>query len=297
MFYILISFLRPFFSSIANIIEGKLANNEFKNPTTMIFYISLMNFAFMPLLLFFGKPTIPSSHLLFTMIIIAIIDVIYLYLYYKAIKEIDISIITALFSLGQITLPIISFLILKEKLSAHQYVGFFIIIFASIALSIDNFKLPKLNKAFYYMFVVSILLSLCIVLEKDILVQDDNWVNVVLYPTAIAGLVSFGFLLKKDTRKDIITSFPVYKKNFKLITLNELICFLGILSGIYGLSELSPIIIESITATMPIFTLLISCILIKYLKIQCTEIVNKKAVIKKLFCFGLILAGVYLTII
>ena len=52
MFILFVALLAPFFSSFANIIECKLSNNIFKHPATMIFYISLMNCLFMPLLLF-----------------------------------------------------------------------------------------------------------------------------------------------------------------------------------------------------------------------------------------------------
>ena len=60
MFILFVALLAPFFSSFANIIECKLSNNIFKHPATMIFYISLMNCLFMPLLLFFGIPTLPA---------------------------------------------------------------------------------------------------------------------------------------------------------------------------------------------------------------------------------------------
>lgn len=296
MFYVFISFLRPFFNSLANIIEGKLANTTFKKTTTMIFYVSLMNFAFLPLILLLGTPTIPSPPLFAMMVLVGIIEIAYLYPYYKAVKEIDISIVTALFSLGQITIPIMTYFTIGEKLSIYQYLGFFIIILSSIALSIDNFKLTKINKAFYYMLGVSILLSFYIVLEKIILVKDDNWVNVVIYPTMTAGIIPLLFLLKKEIRDDIVVSFPLYKKNFKLMTLNEFFCFLAIATGIYGLSGLSPVILASITATIPIFTLAISCMLGKHFGLHCIETMTKKVIIKKLICFIFIILGVALAI-
>ncbi|MDR1694461.1 MAG: EamA family transporter [Lactobacillaceae bacterium] len=296
MHYILISFLRPFFFSLANIIEGKLANTTFKKTTTMIFYISLMNFAFLPLLLFLGRPTIPSFEVFCMLAFIGAVETTYLYPYYMAVKKIDVSIVTALFSLGQISIPIMSFFILGEKLLPTQYLGFFIIIITSIILSIDNLKMPKLNKAFYYMTGVSLLLSFYMIVEKNILNIDDNWINVAFYPTLISGLIPSVFLLKKDCRKDIVKAFPLYKKNFKLMTLNELICFGAIVATAYGLSGLSPVVLASIAATVPIFTLVISYILTKAFNVYCIETLTKKIVSKKLACFCFIIAGVALAI-
>ena len=57
-FYIFIAVLSPFFYASAVLIESMLSNNTFKRQTTMIFYISLMNIVFLPLILIFGFPTI-----------------------------------------------------------------------------------------------------------------------------------------------------------------------------------------------------------------------------------------------
>ena len=46
---------------------------------------------------------------------------------------------------------IMSYFLLDEKLTLAQYIGFTIIVMASVALSIKGKKIPKLNKAFYYM--------------------------------------------------------------------------------------------------------------------------------------------------
>ena len=50
MFVLFIALLAPIFYTFANIIECKLSNNIFKHPVVMVFYISLMNCLFLPLL-------------------------------------------------------------------------------------------------------------------------------------------------------------------------------------------------------------------------------------------------------
>ena len=178
--YVFIAFLSPLFYAMAVIIESMLSNHTFKRQTTMIFYISLMNAVFLPLILIFGLPSVPSSECLWLYLILALLDVIYLYPYYTAMKVIDTSIVGALFSLGEITVPVLSFFLLGEILNLHQYIGFAIIIMASVALSIKGSRIPKLSRAFYYMVIASLLISFRVVLIKYVMNLDGNWINIVI---------------------------------------------------------------------------------------------------------------------
>ena len=186
MFFILIAFLAPAFSAIACIIESRLSNCTFKRQTTMIFYISLMNCVFLPLVFLFGMPSVTTWQALLCYIGLALIDVLYLYPFYTALKVIDSSIVAALFSLGQITIPLMSFLFLGEILNLSQYIGFIVIIMASVALSIKGTRIPKLSRAFYYMVLASLLRAVYAILEKYVLIDDGNWVNMAVYPCLIS---------------------------------------------------------------------------------------------------------------
>ena len=167
-----IAFLSPMFYATAVLIESLLSNYTFKHQTTMIFYISMMNCVFLPLLLLFGMPTFPPQEVWGYYLILSLIDVGYLYPYYSAMKVIDTSIVSALFALGQVIVPILSYFILRDVLSLHQYIGFMIIIMASIALSIKGNKIPKLNRAFYYMLLSSFMLSSRIIFVKLVIKEE-----------------------------------------------------------------------------------------------------------------------------
>ena len=294
MFFLPIAFGAPLFFGIAVLIESRLANVTFKKPISMIFYVSLMNILFLPLLLLLGRPTLPTGEVFMYYSIIAAIGIAYLYPYYMAMKVIDTSIIAALFSLGQITIPIMSYFLLNEKLTLSQYIGFVIIVMSSIALSIKGKKIPKLNKAFYYMLFSAIIVSFSAVLEKYVLTIDDNWINLIFYPNFISGLIPFSFLLIKKWRKDIIKNFPPYRMKIRIFMLNEFICFIGAVCGIYALSGLSPTITKSIGATQPIFMIAISLFLLKKFNIPLKEKISRQIMLKKIFCFILIILGVIL---
>ena len=289
-----IALLSPFFEALSDIIESLLSNRTFKHQTTMIFYISMMNFIFVPLVMLLEMPTIPVREALVFYLILAVIDVAYLYPFYSAMKVIDTSIVSALFSIGQVIIPILSYFVLDDVLTLHQYIGFAIIIMASVALSMKNTKIPKLNRAFWYMLFASFLLSLRVIVVKYTLNLEGNWVNLVIYPDIISGIIPFGLLFVAKYRKDIVKNFPPYREKFKVFALDGLICFLGMVCSTYALDNLSPVVSSSINGMRPIFLLLIGAFLLYFYNIPLKEKITINTLIKKLFFFVLITFGVIL---
>lgn len=296
MFYLFIALLSPFFDAVAIIIESLLSNNTFKRQTTMIFYVSLMDAFFVPLVFLFGLPTIPSAECLWIYLILGIFDIVYLYPYYTAMKVIDTSIVAALFSLGQVIVPILSFLLLDEVLNLHQYIGFAIIIMASVALSIKGTRIPKLSRAFWWMVMSSIAVSCRVVLVKCVMNVDGNWINMVVYPCLVSGVLPFIFLFFKKARKDIARNFPPYLKKFKIFAFNELLCYLGMVCSIYGLSALSPVVSSGISSLQPIYLLATCYFLSTCYSFVLKEKITRQVMMKKLFCFVLIILGVILVV-
>ncbi len=291
-----VAFLSPFFEALSDVIESLLSNKTFKHQTTMIFYISMMNCVFLPLVLFCGMPTIPTKESLWFYLILAIIDVAYLYPFYSAMKVIDTSVVSALFALGEIIVPILSYFVLNDVLTLHQYIGFAIIIMASVALSLKSTKIPKLNRAFYYMLFASFLLSLRVIVVKCTMNLEGNWINLVVYPDIISGILPFGLLFIKKYRKDIVKNFPPYLKKFRIFALDEFFCSLGLLCSTYALDQLSPVVNSGINSMRPVFLLLIGAFLLYFYNIPLKERITPRILVKKLFFFVLMILGVILVV-
>ena len=130
MMIYLIAFLSPFFYALSVLIESFLSLGIFKKPATMCFYASLTNALFVPLMFYFGTPTWPEMRFWIVYILLAMIDIAYLYPYYIALKNTDTSVVSSLFSIGKVFVPLLSFCVLGDVLSPVQYLGFFIVIFA-----------------------------------------------------------------------------------------------------------------------------------------------------------------------
>ena len=116
--------------------------------TSLIFYATITNIIIIPFLFLFGTPTLPSWPSLTVIFIVAVIDVFYQIPYYIALRKVDTSIMVVLFSLGEVSVPILAYFIVDEKLSLIQYTEFGIIFLSSFLLNFDRKQL-KLNVAFF----------------------------------------------------------------------------------------------------------------------------------------------------
>ena len=295
--WILISFLSPFCYGLINIINGVLIVKDFKEPLTLIFYKALTNSAFiLPLILLWGLPTLPSTGMLICYFILGFLDIIYLFPYYRALEKIDTSIVGALFSLGRVAIPIMTYLFLDERLTLMQYAGFGIIVLSSIFLSIRNFKLPKINLAFWLMLLSSLILAVFAVLEKYTVDADTNWINLIFYPALSSLIIVLSFMFSKKGCTEIIHGFDAFKNTFKLFALSAFLSFIALSTMVYVLPYISAVTKASISATMPIFILMTSLVLHQFFGMKLNENITLKSIIKKLVLFTFIIVGVVMVI-
>ena len=292
MWVYFIAFLAPLFYATSVVIESFLSLSVFKRPIVMLFFVSLTNALFTPLILTFGTPSIPEIYSIYIYFIIACIDIAYLYPYYVSFKKTDTSVISSLFSLGKIFVPCLSFILLRDVLSVSQYIGFAIIIFTSLLLNWQSNVKFRINKAFYLMFLSSFLLACRICLAKYAIETDHNVVNVLLYPNLISGLIPFSFLLFGNNMKEIKQKFRVYKKQFRFFVVIEFVTFLAVTTSTIALEYLSPTISTAIEATEPLFVLGIISLIRPYSSFSFKEQENS---FKKIICFLFIIIGVVLT--
>lgn len=293
MFAVFMAFLAPILHSTCNLIDSHLSNNLFRSKSSIIFYNSLTNVIAVPFLLLFGLPHLVSFKLLGILTIIAAIEVFYQLPYYLALRKIDTSITSALFSLANVLIPVLAWLIVDEKLHISQYFGFAVIIIASVILNIDNPRRIRINSAFWLMLMCSVSLAFQSVLYKYAL-ENLDWVTAVFYPLVISSLLSLCFLIPSHSRRRIISGFGGFKKNFKYFLLNEAIYQSGEIPSLFALSTLSVVAIEGINATQPIFVLIFSLLISLIYGKKLKEEIAPKDVVKKLLCFGFIAWGVIL---
>lgn len=296
MSWILIALLSPFLHGFTNILDYYLTNNLFKNIWALIFYSYLLNLSFLPLVWLVGKPQLLSVNSLPFILIVGLIEVFYLYPYYKSLENDDTSIVASLFSLGKVFVPIFAYFFVGEALHFSQYLGFIIIILASGLLTLKHSSRLRLNRSFLYMFLSSLLLSLEAVIYKHIF-NHVGWATGFFWTQIVAFLSITVFLIVSNRSADVIGQVINLKKGLWVFTLERLLSVGGDIAGTYAISLVPVTFGKSVDSTQPIFVLLYAFLLKKIFPNLFREQTDQKSVVKKSMLFAVTFIGIVLVVI
>jgi len=295
MIWLVAAIVAPLLQGIANVLDNYLANRLFKNLWTLTFYSTLLNVAFLPLILVFQVPALPSLELLPFFFLIGLIQVFYLVPYYKALQKAETSVVTALFSLGRIFVPVLAFLLVGEVLYPIQYAGFLMVIAASVALSFNGKSGFRFDTSFFYMLLCSLILAVEVVVYKY-LFESVSWSTGLVWPLVFSLFIALSFLLVPKLSKDIITSRKVFKTNFRLFASEELLTFLGFAASLYAISLAPVTIVKGIGSLQALFVLLFALAFYRLFPRVFREGIDHRSLLKKSVCFALMILGVFLTL-
>ncbi len=226
--------------------------------------------------------------------LLGLTNIFYLYPYYKALQNDDTSVIVSLFSLEKLFVPILAFLIVGEKLSYIQYLGFFIIIFSGAVLTLNNHKKKFMfNKSLYYMSLVSIILAFEGVIYKYIF-NNVDWVTGFTWAVVASFILTLPMLLVKISREKIFLQWSSFKNKFHLFTLEELFTFSGTGFSTFATSLAPVTIVKAIDSFQPFFVLLCAIIFARFYPTVFKERIDSKTIIKKTLLFIVMIIGVVL---
>lgn len=299
MFAVLIAFLSPIIYAASNVLDSQVSNNLFKKNSSLFFYLGITNALVLPVLILWGGKNIfilPAEAFPYALVVAAL-ETFGLVPYYLALKRMDTSIVCATYSLAEVLLPILAWLVLNEVLTISQYIGFFTIICATIILNLKRAKTFKIDFAFYLMILASLANMFSNVLSKKAMVGEGiNWLAFAFYMTLLSNVFVLCLLLVPSFRREIISEFHTFKRHLKLLFVMEVVDRAGCLSILFSLSLLPVVVRSAIGETQPIFVLLYGLVLSRLFGPRFKEDVSKGEIIKKLICFISIIIGVVLTI-
>jgi len=293
---ILFTLASTFAFALAHVIEAHISNQKLKKIPVMLFYISTANFMVASLLFLTGKASVPPIEVLIACFLWGCIDTFTLFFTYNAYKKTDTSIANALSALGKIPMAFLSYFFLGEVLCFSQYVGFGVIIVAAVVLSTNRITKFKLNPAFWLVLTGASIRASSIIVSKYALNIDDSWINMTIYTNLFSSLAGFSLYLFPQNRKDIVSAFPEYLQNFKILLLDEIVCLAGHICYFYSLERMNVLAQSAITSSGPIFTLLIGLFLQRFYKFSFNEKNAPQYVGKKLICFVFIISGILMTV-
>jgi drug/metabolite transporter (DMT)-like permease len=295
MLWLFYAILGPFLFGWANVIDNYLTNKIFKRTTTLLFYAGTVNILFLPIIFLITKPSFPPLYIIPLLLVIAPLDILYLFPYFKALQHEDTSTVSSLFSLGKIFVPVLAFFIIGEVLLTKQYFGFGLIILASALVTLERGAKIKFNRAFNYMMASSLVISFEAVLFK-FSINEIGWGTTFFWVDVISILVMASFLLSKKERVEIKKKFKHMKKFAKIFVVEEIITTGGFLAVTFAFVFAPVTLVVAIGALQPFFVLLYAVLFSKRFPKFFKEKIDWKSLLKKSLFFALMIVGVYLVV-
>lgn len=293
------AFLGPAFYAVANILDTHLTNRHLKQTHTLVFYGSILNLAFLPIIVIFQRPVMPPLHTLPVFALLGVVNIAYLYPYYRGLQSDDTSIAISFFGLGRIVIPVLAFFIVGEVLSGVQYLGIGLIIISSTLISIVGSEKSgfRFSKASYYIALASIIISFEGVLIKYLFGQGLNYATVIGGEIIAVSFVALCLLISKRIRGDVLANRKTFRAMFPIFAAEETFTFLAISAEAYAISIAPVSVVKSITMFTPLFVVLYAFITKKHIPRIFhifKEHMGAAVIIKKVILFVCMIAGVFL---
>jgi len=256
-----LSIYSPALFAVVNHLDTHIICNKLKNHSGMPLYTTSTAFI-MSLIAFIcaGFPLLGRAGLILS--VSGFLAMMAYALYYKAIASGDTSLIAALIQVSSVFTLVLSILFLHEHLSLSRWVGFFLILGAACALSIESSsgKL-KLGKAFWPIILADLFWAIgWIVLKQAFTVK--TFLPIMAYEgfgVTLGGLV---LACNPGIRSAFISSFSeVGRPVIALVVATEAIGITAKMIGFLAVS-LGPVaIVSALSGVQPFFTLLYGYIL------------------------------------
>jgi len=198
--------LSPAVFAVVNILDDNLLRGAYENP----FFATIISglIALLPVLsVLFLDISIPSLSIVLLALLAGFLLVTSYFFYFKAMLVDVPSVTIALWNLSPALVPFLAFFFLGEVLSFFQYIGFILVLGASIVLSLLSIRRFRLSRAFYFMIAASALTAVVAIMAKYIYGFVSFWDGFIFVSLGM-GVGGLFFLLcfKKVTPYQKISS-------------------------------------------------------------------------------------------
>ncbi len=292
MLWMALSISAAFIWAIVNTIDKYVLTNWVKKPIVLVMILGINGLLVTIFIYLFHG----ISQLSYSNIILAFIAGIFYILmsvfYFKAVKIEEISRVVPLFYLNPLFVLIFATIFLKEILTPIKYLGVIFLIIGAVLISSKNFIKFRIGKAFWFMMLSALALSISIVITKYLLNFADFWTifSYISVGTIFALIPIFYFNFSdfvsaiKDNNKIVIM----------IIFLNELLNVIGVLLITIATQVGYVTLVNALSSTHSFFVLLFTVTLsIFYPKIL-KEKISKPTIMLKLIAILLMFIGTIL---
>jgi len=291
-----LALLAPAIFTIVNYIDKYVIVSKVRDYRGMPVYGAITAIVFGTIFWLFSGTPILSLRDALLVISAGFISLIAYYLYFNALSKNETSFVIILFQVQPVFVLILSFLFLKETITAQQFIGFSLIISSAIGLSLKkDLEKIRLSSSLYTILAVDFLLAISNILIK-FTIDANSFSKILSYESwglALGGLVLYLFF--EHVRKAFRESFrSVGKKVLGIMFLNEGIFIIGKAVNFLAISLGSVALVSVLGSTMTFYGILYGIILTMLAPKIFKENLTKEAISKKILFSLILLLGIYL---
>lgn len=294
MTWIILTIIAYFFSAIVAIIDKFLISKKIPQPISYAFYIGILSILAL-LLIFLGGLVWPTLGQFFLSLLTGALFILSLIFFFKALKINEASRTVPLIgSFLPVFSVILSFIILKERLTNTALVSCLILILAGFLMSIRIKKNNHFIKGWVFILFSAFLFALSFILSKIIYLQLP-FISGFIWIRLGSFIFSLSFLLVPKIRKIIFTSLKETDQKISLLFLGNqtLAAFYFILLNVaIYLNSVS--LINALQGMQYVFIFFIAIIISKNFPHFFKEELKKEIIFQKIMAMVLILIGLFI---
>lgn len=214
MSWFYLALLAPFLYAIVTLVDDNLLSFVYKTP--YLACVSAGFYGLLPLLTRFFIPThaIPLNIAVLAMLT-GVLTIGYYFFYFKGLQTETPSVVVALFALAPATIPFFAHFVVHEQLVPLQILGFVVVLLASLALSVSDFKNFKFSGALVYVLIGVVILDVMTLMSKYVYEQVDFYPAYLYFSVGmgVGGLIA----LLARFRENVATIGDIAKRIKRLL--------------------------------------------------------------------------------
>lgn len=215
--------------------------------------------------------------------------------YYKAISLDDVSAVVPTFQIIPVLLLLLSYVVLGERLTVEQFIGFWIIVIGAFLLSRESGrKLFAIKRSFGWVLLASMLWAIPVIIFKFVTVAQGFW-DALAYEFLGASLGALVlFLIPRLGRGFVRDMGNVRGRVWGILVTNEFVYLFGRLLGFFAITIAPSVALASaLGGAIPLFALVYGVILTLWFPRIIKEDIQRATLFTKLGAIILIFLGMW----
>jgi len=276
----LFSILAAICWAAANTIDKYILTKWVRQPFIPVIILGLIGLiASMMVHFVYGFSFLSYSNILLALIA-GIFYILMAVFYFKALKIEEVSRVIPLFYLSPLFILLFAAIFLGEVFTLLKYLGIFLLVIGAILISAKNLSRINLGKAFWWMILSTLALSINQLLTKHLLNFADFW-TIFAYTRlgAVIGLIPIAYIYFPEL---IDTVRRHGKRVVIVISTSETITILGVLLITIAASIGYVTLVNALSSIQSFFVLLFAVILSIFYPAILKEEIGKSVIFQKL---------------